>query len=224
MCGRFGLFARLDAIEDRFEATFDHPYEPRYNIAPGGSGIPTIRNDDPTTIGLTSWGFVPEWAAEFDDWPAPINARAETVVGHRTFGSAFEHRRCLLPASGFFEWTGRRGHRIPHWITVTDADLCAMAGIWTARETAEGDVYSTAIITTDANEVVARLHDRMPVILEPDEEDRWLAGDDAAAILDPYPAAKTATTEVGRSVNDPTVDGPNLVEPVDGEQTGLDAF
>lgn len=227
MCGRFGLFARAEAIEDRFDATFQFDYEPRYNVAPEAEPVAAVPDEAPDALEPFSWGLVPHWVEDPDDWPSPINARAETVHEKPAFRDAFRNRRCLVPANGFYEWTGRRGKRIPHWITVDDDGLFAMAGIWETWGD-EGDrERSLAIVTTASNGVVGELHDRMPVILEPDEERTWLASEDEdelRGLLDPYPDERTAEREVSTAVNVPSNDSPALIEPVGGDQSGLDEF
>ncbi len=227
MCGRFGLFARLNAIEDYFDAEFAFDYEPRYNIAPEGSGIAAVRNETPDEIGRLRWGLLPGWVDDPDEFPTLINARSETAAEKPAFREAFEQRRCLIPASNFYEWTGRKGSRVPHSIGLEDRELFAMAGLWETWSANGDEVRSATILTTDANDVVGELHDRMPVILEPDEEDVWLDADDEdelQSILGPYPGDRTTEFEVSRAVNDPANEGPALVEPVGSDQSGLGDF
>jgi len=227
MCGRFGLYARLDAVEDYYDARFSFDYEPRYNLAPEGEGVAAVRNEAPGAIDRVQWGFVPRWVDDPEAWPRPINARAETVAEKPAFAWAFEHRRCLVPASNFYEWTGRRGARIPYAIGVADTDVFSMAGLWDAWSAGGEPVTSLAIVTTEANGVVGKLHDRMPVILDREEEARWLGEADPAelrALLDPLPDGRTTRWEVSTAVNDPTREGPALVEPVGSSQSGLGEF
>lgn len=227
MCGRFGLYLAPDDLEERFDGTIEFDYEPRYNIAPEGSGTAVVTNEAPDEIDQLRWGLRPEWVDEPDDWPHPINARAETVAEKRSFRDAFEHRRCLVPANNFYEWTGRRGRRIPYSIGVGDQETFSMAGLWASWSENGSSVRSFTIITTAANEVVGELHDRMPVILDRDEERRWLGADDPdelQSLLDPFPDDRTERYEVSTKVNNPANDGPELIEPVGSSQTGLDAF
>lgn len=227
MCGRFGLFARLDAIEDYFDAAFTFDYAPRYNIAPEGSGIAAVRNESPDGIDQLRWGLLPGWVDDPEDFPTLINARSETAAEKPAFREAFATRRCLIPATNFYEWTGRTGSRVPHAIGLQDRELFAMAGLWETWSANGDEVRSATILTTDANDVVGELHDRMPVILAPDEERRWLHADDEdelQALLDPYPGDRTTAVEVSTKVNDPANEGPALIEPVGGEQRGLGDF
>lgn len=227
MCGRFGLFEPQPEIERRFSAEFSFDYEPRYNIAPEGPGIAAIQNERPDEINQLTWGLVPHWADDLDDWPSPINARAENIAEKPAFREAFRERRCLIPANTFYEWGGRRGSRIPHTIGVEDQTLFAMAGLWETWSENGDEVQSVAIVTTGANDVVGQIHDRMPVILDADEEARWLEADDEAeleALLDPFPGERTRSHEVSRAVNDPANDRPELIEPVGSDQSELGRF
>lgn len=130
MCGRFGLFAGLDAIQDYYgaEATFES--EPRYNIAPEGPSIAAVQNDSPDVINQLDWGIIPHWTDDPDDAPTPINARAETIAEKPMFNGAFVKRRCLIPANNFYEWSGRKGDRRPYSIGVEGQEIFSMAGIW----------------------------------------------------------------------------------------------
>lgn len=227
MCGRFGLFARLDAIEDRYDGEFTYDFEPRYNIAPEGPGIATVRNQIPGQIDQVKWGLIPHWVDDPNDFPTLINARAETIAEKPAFRDAFAKRRCLIPASNFYEWTGRKGSRVPYFIGVEDQEIFSMAGIWETWTENGTDMESVAIITTDANDVVAELHDRMPVILDREEEDRWLDGkeeDELQELLDPFPDGRTMSYEVTKAVNNSTNDSPELIEPIGSDQAGLGDF
>lgn len=227
MCGRFGLFAQPSDLEQRFDATFSYDYEPRYNIAPEGPGLAAVRNDSPAAIDRLRWGLLPRWVDDPEDFPTLINARAETVAEKPAFRDAFEKRRCLIPANNFYEWTGRKASRVPYAIGVDDESVFAMAGLWETWSRNGDEVVSAAIVTTEANEVVAELHDRMPVILDREEERRWLETDDVDArqsLLDPFPADRTTAYEVSTAVNNPANEGPELVEPVGTDQSGLGEF
>ena len=227
MCGRFSLFVPQSAVEERFDATFDEPWTPQYNIAPG-ERVPAIRNGSPGTIDQLEWGLLPGWVDDVDGWPRPINARAETVAEKPSFRDAFEARRCLVVADGFSEWRGERGHKQPYRVEHGDHELVAFAGLWETWS-ADGETVETAtILTTDANEVVAPIHDRMPVVLTPEEEARWLAAEDEAdlaALLDPYPADRTEAYPISTKVNDPDYERPDVLDPVDvAEQSDLGEF
>jgi len=242
MCGRYTLFTPAADLESRFGADFGG-VEPSYNCAPGQE-LPVIVDKDPTEATRMEWGLTPSWADESFDL---INARAETVREKRSFADAFERRRCLVPADGFYEWVGEgrgSGGKTPYRVAFEDDRPFAMAGLYERWEPPEpettqtglgafgggsgdggesdggdGPVETFTVVTTEPNELVADLHHRMAVILAPDEEETWLRGDpdEAAALLDPYPADELAAHPVSTRVNAPGVDAPELIEPVGGE-------
>lgn len=227
MCGRTSVFQPQPEIERRFSATFREEWNPQYNIAPQ-ERLPTVQNDEPETIDQVEWGLIPSWVDYPDDFPLLINARAETVAEKPAFRSAFEKRRCLVIADGFYEWKGERGSKQPYRVEHIDKELFAYAGLWETWND-NGDSRETlTIITTEANEVVKPIHDRMPVMLEPDEEDRWLEADDSdelKALLDPFPDDLTNAYPITKKVNDASYERPDVIEPVDiGEQSGLGEF
>lgn len=202
-------------LEERFGAHAVEPVEPRYNVSPT-QDHPVIRDDDADTIRVSNWGFKPSFA---EGGKRLINARAETVHEKRTFRESFERRRCLVLADGFYEWKRYRGGSQPYRVTLAEGGPFAMAGIWTPDDGASAGSTFT-ILTTDANPVVERIHDRMPVILEPGDESVWLDGDAnesrLRAVLDPYPADEVTTYPVSSAVNDPSNDHPGLVDPIPG--------
>ncbi|OTF11743.1 SOS response-associated peptidase [Halorubrum sp. SD612] len=238
MCGRYTLFTPTADLEARFDADFGDR-EPSYNCAPGQS-LPVIADRDPGKTTRMEWGLTPSWADESFDL---INARAETVREKRSFADAFERRRCLVPADGFYEWVGgdRGGGKTPYRVAFDDDRPFAMAGIYERWEpptpettqtglgafgggsgggenerSDDGPVETFSIVTTEPNDLVADLHHRMAVILDPDEEETWLHGgpDEAAALLDPYPSDDLTAHPVSTRVNSPSVDAPDLIEPV----------
>lgn len=242
----------MDLLRSRFGADptrVAEDYVPRYNIAPS-PGLLVVTNDAPETMDVFDWGFVPEWADDPDDVPTPINARSETASEKPMFRDAFEHRRCLVLADGFYEWQGARGSKQPYRICRRDREPFAFAGLWshwTPREDAAadggrttdsadedvavdggvGERWTTTILTTDANDVVEPIHSRMPVILEPDDEGTWLTGTtvEAASVLDPHPADPLEAYPVSKRVNDPSNDDESILDEVDiGTQSGLDEF
>lgn len=227
MCGRTSLFVPQSVLEDRFNATAVDPITPRYNIAPGDD-LASIANETPEEIRLRGWGLIPHWVDDPSEWPDPINARAETVSEKPAFRDAFHHRRCLVLADGFYEWGGERGHKQPYRITRPDEEPFAMAGLWEEWEANGTERETLTIITTDANEAIAPIHDRMPVILEPDEEALWLNDADEGelrSLLDPFPTDLTTVSPISTAVNDPANDSPEVIEPVDrGTQSGLSEF
>jgi putative SOS response-associated peptidase YedK len=227
MCGRFTLTdpdpARLRA---RFalgeSAELSEGEQPRYNIAPTDPVL-AIRRDErgQQELGRLRWGLVPGRWAERRSGPPLINARAETLKRQPAFADSFRERRCLIPADGFYEWRdgGGESSKTPFWISRADGKLFAFAGLWAslpARE-GEGELVSCAIVTCEPNELIRPLHDRMPVVLMPDAEARWLEpGADAkelASLLAPAPEDLLVLREVVDAVNDVREGGPHLLEP-----------
>ncbi|MFW5923959.1 MAG: SOS response-associated peptidase [archaeon] len=228
MCGRTSLFTPQPEIERRFDASFDRAFEPRYNIAPGADLV-VVHGDERETLTYDEWGFVPTWADDVDEGPRPINARAESVDENDLFRSAFENRRALVVADGFYEWQGERGGKQPYRIAKEDDSLFAMAGLWSRWAGDDESRTTVAIVTTDANELVEPIHDRMPVILEADDESIWLdsaSGEGAIDLLEPYRGDDLAATPISTIVNDPSNDSPAVIDPIGGKsgQTGLDSF
>ncbi|MFC4249163.1 SOS response-associated peptidase [Natribaculum luteum] len=229
MCGRYTLFVDQADLEERFDATFDEPFSPRYNVAPG-QRVPVITNDDPETVRRLEWGLVPSWAD--DDAGGIVNARAETIAEKPSFREAYARRRCLVPADGFYEWVETEEGKRPYRVAFEDDRPFAMAGLWERWEPettqvgldafGDGSVESgddaletVTIVTTEPNVLVADLHHRMAVVLSPDDERRWLNDDDPREVLEPYPAEEMRAYPVSTAVNDPTADDPSLVDPVE---------
>lgn len=231
MCGRTSLAVDIDVLRKRFDVTPTsdvESYVPTYNIDPS-DGLVAITNENQAVANVLDWGFIPEWADGPEDGPRPINARSEGVMNNNLFRSAFENRRCLVVADGFYEWQGHRGSKQPYRIVREDQSPFAFAGIWSHWEPGDGGSAreSVAILTTEPNAILEPIHDRMPVMLEADEEDVWLSGDvaDATDVLDPYPETEMEAYPVSKSVNNPDNESPELFDEVDiGDQTGLDDF
>ena len=236
MCGRYTLTTSAADLEERFGATFEDPPDPRYNCAPGQS-LPVVADDTPDRFRAFKWGLIPSWADDASVGNDLINARAETVDEKPSFADAFERRRCLVPADGFYEWVdGDGGTKQPYRVALEDDRPFAMAGLWdrwepTHTQTGLGDfgaggeaaqesdaIESFTIVTTEPNDVVADLHHRMAVVLDPDEESTWLHGSpaEAAEVLDPHPSEGWRTYPVSTRVNSPANDAPDLIEPVEG--------
>ncbi|SFR97588.1 Putative SOS response-associated peptidase YedK [Halomicrobium zhouii] len=229
MCGRTSLFLEPDDLEERFGAELvtdgGVDYRPRFNIAPGDD-LEVITNEAPETIAQFQWGLVPSWAD--DPNQGMINARSETAAEKRSFGEAWERRPCLVPSTGFYEWQerdvgGKRPYRI---YRDGDDPAFAMAGLW---ERWEGDGESLAtvtILTTEPNDVVEPIHDRMPVILEKSRERDWLdAGpDERRELCRLYPGDDLDAYPISTAVNDPSHDHAGIIEEDESEQTGLGEF
>lgn len=192
-------------------ALFDEP--PHYNAAPE-QDLPITIDEEPRAIRLGRWGFIPGSAKEAKP-RIHINARAETVDTRPAFRESFHERRCLVYADGFYEWMKTDNGKIPHRICLRDDEIFAFAGIYDRR----GDELRYAILTTTPNELVAPIHDRMPVILTREAEDAWLDRDtsarDAKRLLVPCPAAKMTAYAVSPLVNNYRNDSPAVIEPLE---------
>src|SRR5262249_6483302 len=176
-CGRFTLFADRTDLARLFGCGFGLSLQPRYNIAPG-QPVPVVRTaeeqPDKQQVALLQWGLVPAWASDPEIGPRCINARSETVAGKPAFRAAFRQRRCLIPATGFYEWRKQGKARQPFLFPMQDGQPFAFGGLW--DRWAKGDGRETcAILTTAANELVRPFHERMPVILPLAFHDDWLA-------------------------------------------------
>jgi putative SOS response-associated peptidase YedK len=214
MCGRYSLTTPVEALRRLFGFAELPNLAPRYNIAPT-QDVPVVRfgPDDARHLGLLRWGLIPSWARDRAMGNRLINARAEGVATTPAFRAAFKSRRCLVPADGFYEWRTENGIRQPWRITLGDGGPFAFAGLWEAwRDPASGQVVeSFAIITTDANALVKPIHDRMPVILDPQDYDRWLtasATDPGLGLLRPCAADRLRAYRVDPIVNNPRNDDP----------------
>lgn len=228
MCGRYSLTTAPEAMRRLFDT--EGPLAnlpPRYNIAPT-QDAPVVRPSEGGAgreLVLLRWGLVPSWSQGPDSSYRMINARAETVHAKPAFRAAFRARRCLVPASGFFEWRGGKGGKQPYHIGLADGGPFAMAGLWEhwAREGAEA-IESFAIIVTDANALLRPIHDRMPVIVDPADYALWLEGGAEAAarareLLRPYPAEALTAYPVSPRVNTPRNDDAECIAPLPDSPT-----
>lgn len=224
MCGRFSLGVDTDRLVAEFG--LDHVverHEPRYNLAPTQPVAAVVLGDDGLRLGRLRWGLVPGWATDAGTGARMINARSETVASKPAFRDLFRSRRCWVLADGFYEW--RRdpdGKRAPYHFQLPGARPFAFAGLWDRWRGEDAEIRSCTILTAPANDAVAPIHDRMPVILPPSERALWLdpAAPPAAlhALLRPYPG-RLESFPVSARVNTPAHDDPALREPL-GEEAG----
>jgi len=226
MCGRFALKAPPAELITKFGLQTCPDFAPRYNITPTSDVLVIRHKPDTGRVGqIVRWGLVPSWAKDPSIGAKLNNARAETVDTKPSFRTSFARHRCLIPASGFFEWhpvgEGGKVRRQPHYIRPADENgLFAFAGLlarW--RSEAGDDLITTCIITTGPNAVMKPIHDRMPVILEPGAWDAWLGAknvttDALRALLVPAPAEGMVAYPVGMAVNRAGVDGEGLIQPL----------
>ena len=220
MCGRYTQTADPAKLARRFRLEPPGPgISRRYNIAPT-QDAPVIANDAPKNIRMMRWGLVPSWAKDAAIGNRMINARAETLSEKPSFKKPLERRRCLVLADGFYEWRVAAGRaKIPVRIVMKSHEPFAFAGLWDLWRDPEGrELASFTIITTEANELLKPIHDRMPVILRPEDEDRWLdpgPTDTAklAPLLKPYLTEEMEAYDVSTRVNSPKNDDPVCITP-----------
>jgi putative SOS response-associated peptidase YedK len=223
MCARYDNLIPREAYRALFrsERLPQWNFPPRYNIAPTDP-IPIVRvdpRDGARELALARWGLIPFWMKEKPKIPH-INARAETVHKLPLFREAFAKRRCLVPATGFYEWVQRADGKQPYRFVMTDLEPFAFAGLWEFARIGGEDIVSAAIIVGPPNAVVAPVHDRMPVILMPADYDRWLDGGEDAdtlrGLLKPYDPALMKGYEVSRVVNSVKNDVAECIVPLAG--------
>ena len=203
MCGRYTLHAHPDVVALLFGLSEVPAYQPRFNIAPTSEVLVIRRNE----AAMVRWGLVPRWAKDPSIGARMNNARAETVAEKPSFREAYRKRRCLIPASGFYEWKAEGGRKQPYYVYPAGTQLFAFAGLWEQWQ----DLQTCAIITTEANAKMAAVHDRMPVIVSPADYSAWLTGGEVP--LRPCPDDAIGVRRVGRAVNNARVDAPGLIEP-----------
>ena len=217
MCGRFALVSwsalteqfNLDDIDETFKRT-------RYNIAPTQQ-IAIIANEERRQLTLAHWGLIPHWAKDKKIAAKMINARAETIDEKPSYRTPFKKHRCLIPADAFYEWTGKGKNKEPQLIRLTGGKLFAFAGLYSTWRSPDGNVVpSCTIITTEPNELVAKIHHRMPVIMAEEAYDRWLEpgpGKDLKELLVPYPASEMEAFPVSTAVNNVRNDSEECIKP-----------
>ena len=216
MCGRYAFFSPAEAVRRTFALEDVPELEPRYNIAPT-QDVPAVRAGDEgrRAFAMLHWGLVPKWAKERAIGNRMINARAETLAEKPSFRDAFRKRRCLVLADGWYEWlkAEKKGQpRLPFRYTVDEGSVFAFAGVY--------DGTGVAILTTEANEICAPVHDRMPVILDgPEAEAMWLSDaveiPEAEGLLIPFPSERVSVAPANPAVNRAGVEGPELLTPPD---------
>lgn len=220
MCGRYALKTPVSKLVTRFELDEVIDFAPRYNIAPG-TDVPTIRQspEGKRVMHLLRWGLVPHWAKDPGIGAKLSNARGETVADKRSFRDAFRRRRCLVPADGFYEWKTEGRQKQPYYFSMKSGEPFALGGLWESWRAADGSILRTCcLITTGPNEIMLPVHDRMPVIVSPDDYEAWLTGetDDALDLVRPYPTDEMQTWAVSKRVSRSSEEGADLVLP-DGD-------
>lgn len=224
MCGRYTLKTSRNKLAGQFELDELPDFTPRYNLGPTQDGLVVRTGDAPgtRTAAFLRWGLVPSWTKEGDRPPLLINLRSESVGKRPAFRDTLKRRRCLVLADGFFEWTHAGRIRQPHYLTVNGGEPFAMAGLWERWRppgASRGEwLESFTILTTSANELVSPLHDRMPVILEPEFYEDWLNPaltdpESLLTLLRPYPSVRMFARAVSSRVNNIRNDDPACLDP-----------
>ncbi|HEX8720105.1 MAG TPA: SOS response-associated peptidase [Pyrinomonadaceae bacterium] len=218
MCGRYAQRTDPKRLAKEFKVAEVINASPRYNIAPTQEVLAVRESADGREMTLYKWGLVPSWAEDASVGAKLINARSETVTEKPSFRDAFRRRRCVIPADGFYEWRRVEGRKQPFFFRMRDERPFGFAGLWERWEGEGGRVInSCAILTTEANEVLRPVHDRMPVILHPDDYELWLGAEareleHVKEMLRPYPAEEMVGYPVGTGVNSPRNQGAGLLE------------
>ena len=221
MCGRFAItlpdVARARAFGAR--PANDLPPVPRFNVCPTQPVASIISREGNRHMGPMRWGFLPHWYKTETDGPLLINARAETIAEKPAFREAARARRCLIPASGFYEWTkDEEGNRLPWYIRPATDEMLVFAGVWQVWERDDRRHATCAIVTCTASDEIAHIHHRTPVILAPEDWPLWLgeAGHGAATLMRPAPEGALRWHRVDPRVNSNRAEGPELIEPIKG--------
>jgi putative SOS response-associated peptidase YedK len=221
MCARYDNLIAREAYQRIFRTARlpQSNFPPRYNIAPTDQ-IPIVRidpRDGTRELVMARWGLVPGWMRETPKVPH-INARAESVHTNRLFREAFAKRRALIPATGFFEWQKRADGKQPYRFQTSDLEPFAFAGLWEFTRIDGKDILSAAVIVGAPNPLAAAVHDRMPVILKPEDYDCWLdtatSVEELRSLLKPFPAERMQALAVSRTANSVKNDSPDCIEPI----------
>lgn len=226
MCGRYTLTVSLSEIEARFGCPPSKiEWRPRYNLAPSQQGLVVIRADKQNLLREMKWGLVPHWAKDASIGSRLINARLETLNEKPAFRESLARRRCIIPADGFYEWQKRAGGKVPFRTTLETGDAFGLAGLWDSWISPSGEVLqSFTIITTEAAQAVRSIHNRMPLILPSDLEQKWLAGPEGSGkeamkrfMVLMHPEIRLRAYRVPEAVNRPAVDNPQCIEEIPDE-------
>lgn len=220
MCGRFALFLEPQQLAEQFDVAVPAQMASRYNIAPT-QPVAAVRlgHNGRRELAFFHWGLIPSWAKDMKMASRMINARSETLADKPAFRAAFKRRRCLIPATGFYEWQKRPDGKQPMFIHARDGSLLGLAGLWETWYAPDGgERDSCTIITTEPNALMEPIHNRMPAIIDPADYSSWLAPEErpdlGLHLLRPYPADKMAAYPVSTLVNSPANDLPACVEPL----------
>lgn len=221
MCGRFTQYFTWSQLVELYGLTGPIlNLEPRYNIPPTAQVLAIRGERGKHYASSMRWNLIPAYWRPGDEKPAFMlhNARADGVASKPSFRDAFRHRRCIVPASGYYEWKtegdGKKKTKRPFYMTLQDGSPMSFAGIWNEHEIDGDQVLSVAIVTTEPNEKLAEVHDRMPVVIGRYDIDNWISGTDPRALLKSYPAAAFKVTEVGPGVGNVRNQGAECIAPL----------
>jgi len=220
MCGRYTVTITLEELMVRYmiDETNVPFHRPKYNVAPGQHVLAVINDGSRNRLGELKWGFIPAWADDPKVGSTMINARSETAASKPAYKSAFQKKRCLLPADSFYEWQATARGKQPMRIRLKTGSVFSLAGLYETWTSPSGERISTCtILTTTPNEVVAPIHDRMPVILDPEQEALWLGREQQntallSSLLKPYPSELLEAYPVSPAVGNVRNDDPSLIE------------
>jgi putative SOS response-associated peptidase YedK len=214
MCGRFSIFTDKSLIEERFHATADFAFRPRYNVAPGQESI-IIMQESPQKLTMARWGLVPHWANDPGISYKMINARAETILLKPTYRRPFMSQRCLVISDGFYEWKLTEQGKIPYRIELEGRKLFAYAGLYERWQ----DLLTFTIVTTEPNEQMIGIHNRMPLILNGEDEELWIASPSEEILLR-APNVPLHIYRISDRVNNPVNDTPDILNLKEEERSG----
>jgi putative SOS response-associated peptidase YedK len=218
MCGRYTLKTPAGVLTERFDIEESSTsITPSYNLAPTQQVATVLTENGKRKLEMLHWGLIPSWAKDPEVGNRMINARAETVAEKPSYRKAFQERRCLILADGFYEWQKTDNGKQPFYIRMEDESPFAFAGLWESWRNG-GEIRSCTIITTTPNELAASIHNRMPVILHPEDYDMWLDPDfeerePLTSLLKPFPAEAMEAYPVSRRINKPANNDAGVVEP-----------
>ena len=226
MCGRFALTSDESHICKHFRVNLSTPIKPRFNIAPAQKLL-VIRLQSEThehTSSLVRWGLIPSWAKDQSIGALLTNARSETAFTKPSFRDSFHRRRCLIPATGFYEWSTLGKRKQPYYVRLTTNEPFGIGGLWDVWEQNGDRIETCSILTCDANQAMQHLHPRMPVVIQPERYDAWLdpSQTDAAAVfqdLHPFPEERTAIYPVSDYVNNVHHEDSRCQEQIDPAKT-----
>lgn len=219
MCGRFDLHLPRELLEEIFGISISYEIRRRYNIAPTQE-IAAVRTnlDRERQLDFLKWGLIPSWAKDPSIGSRMINARSETVHEKPSFRTALKHRRCVIPANGFYEWEAVEGKKKPFYLKMKDDKPMLFAGLWDHWKPGDGEeILSCAILTTNSNDLITPLHDRMPVLLGISDIDFWLdpaldQPEHLTHLFQPFPSEEMEMYPVSDMVNSPKNDDPSCIE------------